>query len=57
MLENPMLQPQYRYPIMEVPLTWSTTCCDVCGMYEATVQFRHTKLCDKCASEEGIKLL
>lgn len=57
MLENPMVQPTYRYPIMEVPMVWTSTCCDVCGMYEATVQFRHNKLCDKCAAEEDIKLL
>lgn len=57
MLENPMVLPQTHYPIITTPVVWSTTCCDVCGMYEATVQFRHTKLCDKCAAEEEIKLL
>lgn len=54
---------QLTPPIYRVPFTqpkrpeYSTTACDVCDQWEATVQFKRTKLCDECASEEGIKIL
>lgn len=57
MLENPMVHPQYHYSTIGIPVVYASTCCDVCGVYEATVQFRRTKLCDKCAEEEEIRLL
>ena len=39
------------------PASYVTTACDVCDKWEATVKFNKTKLCDDCASEEGIERL
>jgi hypothetical protein len=33
------------------------TACDVCDRYESVVKFKNTLLCEKCAKEEGIKII